>query len=268
MKFLFWNIKDNNIGQVLSQIVEDHEVDVVILAECKGKMGILSDLNAGVDNLFKLVDTGKARVTVYTRFSREFTQLEYHSNYFAIQRICLPRRKEILLTTIHFISKLHSDEDDQLSRVSRIAARIRQVEKGLGHSRTVLIGDLNMNPFEKGMISANGLHAVMTRDIAKQRERTVYEEPYPYFYNPMWGRFGDTTEGPPGTFYRRGSSFTEYFWNMYDQVLIRPDLLDSFDNASLKVLTEYRGKPLVRPSGTPDASRLSDHLPVLFALKM
>lgn len=149
---------------------------------------------------------------------------------------------------------------------SQVSEKIRKVELENGTSRTVLVGDLNMNPFEKGVASADGLHAVMTRDIARKGKRKVVRDSYPFFYNLMWGRFGDTTEGPPGTYYRRGSEPTEYFWNTYDQVLVRPDLLDSFDDKSVKVLTEFGGTSFLRKSGIPDQSRVSDHLPLLFAL--
>jgi hypothetical protein len=149
-----------------------------------------------------------------------------------------------------------------------MSANIREIEGRVGHSRTVLVGDLNMNPFDEDMISANGWHAVMTRDIARKRTRLVQRESYPFFYNPMWGRFGDDTEGPPGTYCKPKGLLVEYFWHMWDQVLIRPDLLKSFDSASLQILTGCGSASFVKRSGIPDDSRFSDHLPLLFALKI
>jgi hypothetical protein len=35
----------------------------------------------------------------------------------------------------------------------------------------VVIGDFNMNPFDRGMVNANGFHAVMSRQIAALRSR-------------------------------------------------------------------------------------------------
>jgi hypothetical protein len=34
MKFLFWNVDKNSVAPILSKIVEHHNVEVVILAEC------------------------------------------------------------------------------------------------------------------------------------------------------------------------------------------------------------------------------------------
>jgi exonuclease III len=188
-----------------------------------------------------------------------------------VRRVSLSEGEEILLAATHFPSKRHElykASRDRQKLVSAMSAKIREIESRVGHSRTILVGDMNMNPFEEDMISANGWHAVMTRDIASKRTRWVQKESYPFFYNPMWGYFGDNTQGPPGTYYSRKGSLSEYFWHMWDQVLIRPDLLGSFDGASLQILTGCRSASFVKRSGIPDNSRFSDHLPLLFALEI
>lgn len=38
-----------------------------------------------------------------------------------------------------------------------------RMEEKIGHKCTVLVGDLNMNPFETGLIAANGLHATVSK---------------------------------------------------------------------------------------------------------
>ncbi len=269
MKFLFWNINKNSAGSVLSQIVSEHEVDLVVLAECRDEGEILASLNSGADDRFHLTDSGTTRVVIYTRFSRSFIQPEHHDDYLTIRRICLTGRPEILLAAAHLPSRLHRKSDDEQVKIARGASEsIRKCEARTGHSRTVLVGDLNMNPFEKGLSSADTLHAVMTRDIAVQKSRIVLGTEYHFFYNPMWGCFGDTTKGPPGTYYRRKSDLLEYFWYVFDQVLIRPALLDYFDNEALQILTRCGETSLLHPSGAPDATRASDSPSVLFTLKI
>lgn len=122
-----------------------------------------------------------------------------------------------------------------------------------------------MNPFETGVVATSGLHAVMTRTIATKKGRVVQKDYYPYFYNPMWNLFGDYTDGPPGTYYYYNSDHLSYFWNMFDQLLIRPNLLPFFRNETLKIVDKVGSKNLLTPTGIPD-KKMSDHLPIIFKL--
>ncbi|MCH8828669.1 MAG: hypothetical protein IID45_03725 [Planctomycetes bacterium] len=115
------------------------------------------------------------------------------------------------------------------------------------------------------MISSHGMHAVMTRQIASQGSRTVLGRDYPFFYNPMWGFFGDRTPGPPGTHYFRRSTPDMFFWNMFDQVLIRPELIPFFSD-EIEILSTIETNKLTKANGTPDESVGSDHFPILFRL--
>ena len=124
-----------------------------------------------------------------------------------------------------------------------------------------------MNPFEVGMVAANGLNAVMARKVAQRGTQAVLRRRYPFFYNPMWSHFGDGIEGPSGTFYRNKNEHVTFFWNMFDQVLLRPELLSIFRNAELKILSANGERSLLR-NGVPDKKNASDHLPLLFKLDL
>ena len=145
-----------------------------------------------------------------------------------------------------------------------MANDIRRVEDEIGNYHTLLVGDFNMNPFDSGMVAAQHFHAVMTKLQARGERRTVQAEQYRYFYNPMWGNFGDRTDGPAGTYYLSSSKPIQYFWNIYDQVLLRPALMDHL--TELEVLTHDGVEPLVTSGGLPQKNGGSDHLPLLFRL--
>jgi len=98
-----------------------------------------------------------------------------------------------------------------------------------------------MNPFEDGIVGTIGLHAVMSQSIAMGNSRTVQGVDYPFFYNPMWGHFGDRNAGPDGTYYRSSAEHVNYFWNIFDQVLIRPELIDVFAKDELQILDHDGG---------------------------
>jgi len=242
-----------------------------MLAECVITSGVmLKALNQGRGAQFHLPDSPHHKLVIYTRFPRRFLETRENSKHprFTIRHLRLPERPDLLLVVVHSPSKRNWKEESQAFECRELAADIRKAEEEVGHTRTVLVGDLNMNPFEGGMIAANGLHAVMTRDVALKRPRMIQARRYPFFYNPMWGHFGDATEGPPGTYYFERAEQAIFFWNMFDQVLLRPDLLPYFRNEELKILTEDGTTSFLSARGLPDASVASDHLPILFKLHL
>ena len=195
------------------------------------------------------------------------THVKYEKNRLTIRHLKLPGTADVLLAIVHFQSKLYWKETSQAQACVKLASEIQDIEKEIGHSRTILVGDLNMNPFEDGVISAMGLHGVMCKNVAKKKMRTIDEDRYPFFYNPMWSHFGDGKSIPPGTFYYSNAEPVVFFWNMFDQVLVRPDLLNAFSNDSLKIITSVKEIPFLSSQGRPK-KKISDHLPLLFKLNL
>lgn len=267
--FLFWNLNRKPLQEFIRTLVVEHNVDILILAECSIEPGVLLRyLNRSLVEYYYAPSEKCNKIDIYLRFSREFIAPVYELERLTIQHLKLPGSIDILLAALHFPSKLHWDDGSQALRCVELAKKIYFAEQEAGHSRTILVGDLNMNPFEDGVVSANGLHAVMSRDIAMKKPRVVQGERYPFFYNPMWSLFGDASSGPPGTFYYSASTPKTFFWNMFDQVLIRPELLSSFSNNNLQILTSAKNTSLLTKSKRPNAKLASDHLPLLFTLNL
>ncbi|MBV7339064.1 hypothetical protein KFU94_64775 [Chloroflexi bacterium TSY] len=84
----------------------------------------------------------------------------------------------------------------------------------------------------------------------------------------MWSLSGDISPGPPGTYYFHPSGYSSYYWHIFDQLLIRPDLLEFFDHNTLKVVDTDGEKSLLLDNGTPDKFQTSDHLPLLFQIEL
>ena len=89
--------------------------------------------------------------------------------------------------------------------------------------------------------------------------------PYKFFYNPMWSHFGDRAAAA-GTYYYESAEPLCHFWNIFDQVLLRPELLGGFTHERLRIVTEIAGVSLLT-NGCPDRALASDHLPVLLQLE-
>ncbi len=124
-----------------------------------------------------------------------------------------------------------------------------------------------MNPFEAGMIMGNCFNSVMSRNIAKKGSRIVQGKEYKYLYNPMWSFFGDLSKTPLGTHYYNSSTHINYHWNIFDQVLIRPELIDCVKYDELKILVNDGNLNLLNKNGIPD-KKVSDHLPLLFTIDL
>ena len=197
--------------------------------------------------------------------SGEFVQRTYESERISIRTIELPDRDPVLLAAVHLPSKLHQSGDSQALECKELARQIELEEQKAGHRRTILVGDFNVNPFEAAM--AGGLHSVMSRQVASRGTRTVQGRDFPFFYNPMWCHFGDAGSNTAGSYYYDAGEHVNHYWNMFDQVLLRPELALRFDSARLSILKAIGSLSLVRPDGRPDQQVGSDHLPLLFEVE-
>ena len=172
--FLFWNTNQKPLENRIANLAVEHKVDVLMLAECAVPAGrMLQTLNPPGNAQYRLTYSLCEKIVIYTRFAEEFIEPVLETNRLTIRRLMLPARAEVLLVGVHFASKLHWSEESQSFECIELARMIRDVEEKEGHSRTLLVGDFNMNPFEGGLIAASGLHAMMTRETALKKERTV-----------------------------------------------------------------------------------------------
>ena len=215
-------------------------MDVLILAECGHLAG--ADASGTQRRVVRLpVRAGQLRPSAFLHaFRLEFLTPLFESHRISIRRLALPEHESILVAAAHLPSKVGFSEESLLVESVHLAQSIDQVESSEGHQRTILLGDLNMNPFEAGMIIAGGLHAVMSRRVASRKTRTVQQQKYKYFYNPMWSYFGDNGEAG-GTYYYESTEHLCYYWNLFDQVLLRPDLLKGFAPENVRIPTSIGG---------------------------
>jgi hypothetical protein len=267
--FLFWNLKKKPLAPRVRNLVAAHSVDLVILAECRiPSTTVESELDATGKGPFTLVSGSGSELHLYTRLPTVRWQALYADPLEAwlTFRVQIGRRPALLLFVAHLPSKLRAKDMDQLLAATQLGASIKAIEAQQGHERTLVVGDLNVNPFENPVAWAGALHAVMSRDlITRMRgEREIRATEYQFFYNPMWSVLGDRTPGPPGTYYRASSESVNYFWNTYDQVLLRPGLMGDLRDVIVPTTDGVSG--LLTRNGLPDSTAGSDHLPLVFTL--
>jgi hypothetical protein len=265
--FLFWNVNQRPLYDRIARLAAVNSVDVVILAECTMQSAVVSRaLNATGAATFRVVQGSGTELRLFTRFPLSGWHARFQDTLEAWIgfRVSIPNVPDLLLFVVHLPSKLWTTEHDRSLGVSLLAADIQMFEQQERHTRTIVVGDLNVNPFEAPIVGAGGLHGVMDRRVAERETREVRGREYPMLYNPMWGFLGDRTPGPPGTYYRSSSESVNYFWNTYDQVLVRPALMTHLSD--VRILDTDGTESLLTPHGVPDIANGSDHLPILFRL--
>lgn len=267
LTFLFWNIQKKNLNTHITQLCQLHDVDVLLLAEFGTNSAYYLESNLqNIDKDYQYIQPlASAKVELFVKFdSSKIVQISDSSDDFSIRKINVIPAKEIILIGLHLPSKLYMTDNDQSIHQTKIVNLINAKEQEIGHTNTLVIGDFNMHPFQ--MVSAGNFHATMDKNIALKQTRTVKDEVYRYFYNPMWNFLGDNNKSKvAGTYYKNISGeYTNYHWNMFDQVLLRPDLLANFDEKSLEIITSNGIISYIK-NGQID-TKYSDHLPIKFTL--
>lgn len=270
LTFAFWNLNRNEfITHLVSDLVLLNRVDVLLLAECAIDPAALCKRFQLATGITFHTHAGRInnRVIAFTRFPTQCGDALAESHYMTVWPLIIPGSDELLLAGMHGISRLEAEQIDLDTEATIAAQLVRDTEDKRGHRRTVLLGDFNLNPFDHGMATARGFHGVMSRQIALRQERRVKYQRYPMFYNPMWSKLGDRSDSPPGTYYYDKSSHLLYYWHVYDQVLLRPELLKTFDPQNVRIIDAI-GQTSLIADNVPDCETASDHLPVLMRLRL
>lgn len=171
---------------------------------------------------------------------------------------------KIILSDAPSKAKLYADVLKRGIAIARIVEEIQIQEEKLGIEKTIIVGDINENPYETGCLGASGFHGIPVYKDTMKKYRVIMDESFKMFYNPMWNLLGDFSF-PPGTYYYSGNEVENSFWNVYDQVMIRPCLRGQFVDDELKILCETKKRKLIDANNHPD-KKISDHLPIVFEI--
>ncbi len=269
-------------------MIHERNIDVLMLTECPPSFkqgGLLPLLNTRRNDEYHFSPAaqqdGYQNMVIYSRYaSRVSSKPGLDGKRFTVRKIELVGNKPaVLLVAAHQPSKFPSRSlQMQIEDAKELSAGIVEAERSTGIARTLLVGDFNADPFEPGMIWAQGLHAMMTRRIATGDNprypgtRQTENRRYRMFYNPMWRHYGELNSVPSGshygTFYYGKLGRENFYWHMLDQALFRAELLTSFRDDSLEIVTQAGGISLLNSQGIPDSENFSDHLPITFELEL
>ncbi len=260
MKIAFWNThKNNNINSYLVKFIKECNLDLMILAEYTDDVEQLLDA-LRQDNIImhNYPTTGCDRIVMLGTYSN--VDMGFQGDYCSIQII----NGLYICVGIHLPSKRNCSGRQRDITIRKIIYEIEAKELEISSDYTFVVGDFNENPYESGCLSADEFHAMADYNVSKRLSRTIYNNKFKMFYNPMWNMLGDFNF-PSGTYYYNGNDACNPFWNTYDQVMIRPALREHFIDCELKIVYEINGVSLINSNGRPNKG-ISDHLPIVFEI--
>ena len=138
-----------------------------MLAECDiAPATLLLTLNESTNRPYYYIPSiGCKRIRMFTRFPEKSIPVILENDRLTIKHLNIQGKVDILLSVSHLPSKLYWKNPDQIIAGGDLSKSIKKAEGIIGHTRTVLVGDLNMNPFEDGVIMASGLNGTMSRSV-------------------------------------------------------------------------------------------------------
>jgi len=241
------------------------EADVIVLNEnAIPSQQVLSELHKHVSpNFFIPNATSEKRFHCYCR-RPELDMSEVHSGFRTSVRTIRVGTHRLLLAIVHGVDARNYDSETRQSFAQSLSDELKFVKQERETSKLVVIGDFNMNPFDRGMNLAAGLNAMMTRECVAPGVRRHLNQEYDLYYNPMWSLFGDISAGPAGTVFDT-SSQGPYGWSMFDQVVLNHSVVELFED--VQILTDTGEHSLMNEKGRPDTKTVSDHFPIMLTLR-
>lgn len=264
---LFWNVGRKNLEVAIAELIREHNVHLAFLAECVDVRQVIRRLGVTMPSTpFETPIPSNKRIAVVVRNRLEFWRPRRDLFHGVIGEYAPPVGESFLVCAVHLPSQTRGAEDAE-GACRLLAEDIRKVEREHGHARSIVVGDLNLDPFAAPVVEARGLHAVMSRAIARRGSRVVHGEEYEFFYNAMWQALGREEGQPHGTYYYDRGGHLVRFWHAFDQVLVRPGMMDRLPSDGVRILDAVGQQSLLGAGGSPNASKFSDHLPVLFSIE-
>ena len=268
IKYIFWNIKGKNLFEPIVRLILENNIDIIALTETD-----LLDIHCLINELrlnnqdwklveicpvsdIKLLAKRDIRILVHEESKRFSTYKLYNENDL------------YLLNVLHLDSAMYKDEYARSQKGTNISQILRKTEESMFKNeeyKTITIGDFNLQPYSQGVIGYYGFNATMSKSKAKNISRKVDDEQKYFYFNPMWKLMGDNRL-VQGTYYNNSDQQDRsMFWYTFDQLLIRPFLIDKFNWDFFDIIEGTRNYSFIR-NGIINKTQYSDHLPLKFEI--
>ena len=259
MRILFWNAYKKPNVKMIKDLLSENDIDIAIFAEYVSdaikKIAtethyLWHDGNGGCDTVTMLA---KDKISVVIR--REQDRYTIYD--------CGWDDKRYIIVGIHNYDRIsHPMNSTRILNNARLASDIDEIEKQQGVNKTIVIGDFNDNPFDDSLIAKETLNAVVFKSVAESSGTITHNrKEKKRFYNPVLQMLRDE-DGKRGSIYY-SSGDTTLYWNCFDQILFRRNLINSFEK--MQYCTMVNGTSLL--AKIKPKTKYSDHLPLIASFR-
>ena len=261
MKFIFWNINKKPLVDELAELIYESQCDLCVLAESNEEIveQVILCLNEKYEiecSLF--ANPGCDRIAFIVIGQLEISLLESHY-YFSLVKI-KGNQKSLIAGFLHFPSQLHTNNLELTGRMcEKVNHKIVRAESHYNIKDSLLMGDFNVNPFDLPMISFRSLGATNGQQCSLRGTISSYGDAKELFYNPMWTLYAKYKERP-GSYRYPATANHVLTWHFFDQVIIRPSLIENFNFDALSLVMETKNFNYLNKNKFPE---LSDNLPLV-----
>jgi len=166
-RFLFWNYRCSlpDREAILARLVHHEAVDVVILAESSCDPKRLVDRLSSAGRIYRPWSIIHKRFQVFAGYAVEVFRGPRDHDRLCLLDFQAPGHPEIILAAIHLESGLRLERTERKDLAAPLATAVRLIQLERNHTRTIVVGDFNMNPFDDGMISPEGFGAMTSKTL-------------------------------------------------------------------------------------------------------
>ena len=157
MKFAFWNVHQNPvINHYIVDLIYENELDIIVLAEYKdNEQKLIDELTQKGIYMEKYLTSGCDRIMMFGSIQKVMPANQ--NKYYSIQII----DKKCILCGMHLPSRIYSDHQERRNIViDRIVEDINELEMKLKIENTIILGDVNENPYDVGCLNASKFHGI------------------------------------------------------------------------------------------------------------
>lgn len=276
IKCLFWNINRKNLVQELSDLVLENHADIVMAVEA-WQLDVTHFISRLRDNgkIFEKKEMLQKQTGIMLLANRDIAVSVYkEEKYFSAYKVHENERHYLLVVT-HLISAMSRSEAARNQRANDLSRTIAKLEEacnkeiereGKQYYNTIVVGDFNLHPFSSGIVGMHGFHAIMDSDRALKKSRKLNGNEVKFYYNPMWHLMGKRGTALGTYFFESDQDDNSFYWYTFDQVLIRPELIERFMWDEFRIIDHIGQDSLIR-NHRIDKQNYSDHLPIKFAFR-